>query len=261
MPSTSNIIQQSVPSFYSSANDDVVYTFEFKELLMNGIGDNGGNAQIVLFSVFDITPVIGEKIHVTSNLYNGTYTILSVDSTAIVTIDTPYIGVITVDTYYCYHLRVPVFQLYKGFKSGEIYDTELPYTLVTSIKPSVLYNSTTNIPYLSINVKGITKYLFTIVSNTIANSVDFSMFNVLRMVWDNTSTIFSSTYDYTIVLNCAISNEDLNYKYVGLGFSLLPIDKPLIASSGVTFVSVIASTGQTESCFPVVYKFVNGVLQ
>lgn len=255
----SNVSQKTLPDFYSSANDDVIYTFEFTPYLLDPVSDAGGYARFNLVLNFDVTPVIGEYVFVKTNLYNGEYKVLA-SSSAYVTLDTPYIGTITGSVYNCYHLRVPTFSLYKGFKVGESFPTNQPYSLVTSIKPSVLYDTSANIPYLSINLKGITKYLFTISSNTVSGSVDFSMFQVIRVVWDNITTTFSADREYTIVLNSVISNYDFNYRFVGTGVNLLPIDKPLIASSGVTFASIIVSSGNANDPFPRVYKFLNGTL-
>ena len=257
----SNVSQRTVPYYWCSANDDVIYEFDFNELLMNGIGSNGSYAQIVLFALFDVTPQVGEYVYVNSNVYVGTYKILSVDAANIITIDTPYIGVIALDTYNCYHLRIPTFSFYKGFKGGEAYEVELPYTKVADIKPSVLYDSN-GLPYISINVKGLTKSMFTIVANTVANSVDFSVFNAIRLEWDGLSTI-SDVFglDYTGVLNCAITNEALQLRYINSGvtggFYLTPVDKPLINTVGVSFASLFVVQGN----YVVVEKYVNGIVQ
>lgn len=268
----SNISQNTIPSLWSSANDDVIYNFSFNTYAIDSITDDGGNAKINLQNEFDVVPVPGEYIYILSNVYVGTFKILTVAGDSSVTIDTPYISSISSNVYNCYHLRVPVFSFYKGFKTGEEFPSDLPYTKVVDLKPSVLYD-TSGLPYLEINVKGLTKRLFKIVSNTVANSTDFSMFNAIRIIWDNISTILENNVEYNLVCNCALTNEDLieNYTSVGLynPFNssvryLQPVDKPFIATQGVTFASAFAFVVIniiTAEAFPVVFKFINGVKQ
>ena len=254
----SNISQNTVPSYWSSANDDVIFSFSFKPLLMNGIGNDGnGKAQIVLYGVWDVTPTLGDYIYVSSPLYNGTYKITFLSGSTIATLDTPYIGTIALDTYNCYHLRVPVFTLYKGFKAGDTFENDLPYTKVIDIKPSIIYSKTTGLPYLEINVKSIVKRIFTIQVNNVANSYDFSMFNGIQIVWDglNTSGVVS---EYSKILNCAISTNELIEKYLGTGTYLAPTDKPFIATSGVSFATMFEGFGDS---YPVIHKFINGIKQ
>lgn len=238
----SNISQDTIPLLWNSANDDIEYTFSFKPYLMNGIGDDSGNAYIQLFGTFDVAPLVGEYIYVDSTLYLGTFKILSVSGLNIVTIDTPYVGTITLDTYNCYHLRVPTIELYKTVDGVD--------SLIVPMKPSILY--TNDIPYIYLNLKGIAKYIFTIEPNTTpseVNEYDWNMFCKLYLFYDAITT------DFIYCLNSAISTTDLNYKYLNSGIYLLPIDKPLIATNGTTFVSEIIVGGV------VLRKFVNGIQQ
>lgn len=252
----SNISQLNTPGLWSSANDDCIFTFSFNPYAIDSIVTDGGNAKINLYDTFDVTPVPGEYIYINSNVYIGTYKILTVYGAAAVTIDTPYISGVTSLAYNCYHLRVPIFSYYKGFTPSETYPNDLPYTKVVDYKPSVLYDATTGIPYLEINTKGINKRIFTITSNTVANSVDFSMFNVVRFVWDNLTTD-SGTSNYNCVLNSSITNDELILNYTLQGKYLLPIDKPLIASQGTSFYTVF----EYSVDFPKLHKFINGVKQ
>jgi len=252
----SNVTQDIVPSFWSSANDDVLFTFSFNQMTVSVVANSGGNAQIVTSAAFDILPVAGEYIYITSNVYIGTFKILSVAGSNAVNIDTTYISNIT-GAAYCYHLRVPTFSFYKGFDGSEDFPGELPYTKVIDIKPSVLYNSTTGIPYLSINLKGSVKYIFNILPNTVANSTDFSMFNAIRLTWDSNSTISGEAFDYNLILNSSITNDELIENFTVQGKYLLPINKPLIPTSGLAF----CTTFIFGSKFPTIHKFINGVKQ
>ena len=253
----SNVSQNIVPSFWSSANDDVIFEFSFNPYSINYVVNRFGNARINGNNSFDVTPVIGEYIYINTNVYYGTYKIIEVIGISDVVIDTPFISGVTSDVYFCYHLRVPTFSFYKGFNGSEDFPGELPYTKVIDIKPSVLYNSTTGIPYLSINLKGSVKYIFNILPNTVANSTDFSMFNAIRLTWDSNSTISGEAFDYNLILNSSITNDELIQNFTVQGKYLLPINKPLIPTSGLAF----CTTFIFGSKFPTIHKFINGVKQ
>lgn len=267
----SNVSQNIIPSLWSSANDNVLFEFSFNPLLIGDTDDDGnGKAQIVLFNVWDVTPIVGEYIYVQSSLYTGTYKITFVSGLNRVTIDTPFIGNIASDTYFCYHLRVPTFSFYKGFlplEGAEDFSDNLPYTKVIDIKPSVKYSTTTGIPYLPINLKGSVNYIFDIESNTITDSVDFSMFNAIRLVWDSISTEANSIFDFNLILNSSITNDDLTLNYTSGTKYLIPIDKPLIATSGTNIYSIFELVPYNIAfpipigMYPVIHKFINGVKQ
>lgn len=251
----SNIQQLTIPEIYSSANDDIIYEFDFKPYAIDSVSNDGGFAKINLYDVFDILPNIGDTINVVSFLYSGTFKVLTVHGTSAVTIDTAYLGTLTSLLYNCYHYRIPTFSLYKGVIA--LPDAlSIPLTKVLDFKPVIKQaHPVTGKAYLSINVKAVTKHLFNIVSNTVANSVDWSMVNAIRIRWDDQETVFNDTKNFTYVLNCTIKNEDLMLRIVH-GIPLYPIDKPFINNSGVTFISIIS----TGSDYPIIRKFVNGVL-
>ena len=266
----SNVSQNIVPSLWSSANDDVLFEFSFNPYLITDTINDSGKVRVTLFVDFDVLPIVGEYIYINSNVYVGTYKILTVTSSAIVTLDLDYTSAITVDTYYCYHLRVPVFSFYKGFlplEGAEDFSDNLPYTKVIDIKPSVKYSTTTGIPYLPINLKGSVNYIFNIVTNTVANSIDFSMFNAIRLTWDSISTEANSIFDFNLILNSSITNDDLTLNYTSGTKYLIPIDKPLIATSGTNIYSIFELVPYNIAfpipigMYPVIHKFINGVKQ
>lgn len=251
----SNVSQQSTPYYWTSANDDIIYEFSFNAKLMDSVADSSGNTAVVMLNPLDILPVVGEFVYTNAPGYTGTFKVLSVTDASNFVIDATYSTTITSSVFNLYHLRIPTFSLYKGYKTGEQYDTDLPYELVVPIKSPVLYG-TTGTPYLSINVKGLTRYLFAITSNTVANSADFSMFNAIRIEWDGLSTVSQSgVNDFTLVINSALTNSDLQYEYIQNGKYLTPIDKPLIATQGVSFASIITTD------IPILHKFINGIKQ
>jgi hypothetical protein len=83
------------------------------------------------------------------------------------------------------------------------------------------------------------------------------MFQGVRLTWDGLTTTQNTIngYQFFNVLNCAISNEDLNYYYIAGGIYLTPNNKPLIATQGTCFYSML------DNDYPVVHKFVNGIKQ
>ena len=257
----SNISQLTIPYLWCSANDDIIYTFSFNPYLLVSAVSDSGNVRLTVNTPFDIQPVVGEYIYINTNIYNGTYKVLA-SGPSFVTLDFPYSSAITTLTYYCYHLRVPVFTFYKGCTGIEPFIAELPYTIVSTMKPSIIYDSV-NMPYIEINVKGLTKYLFNVVANTVKNTVDYSVFNVIRMGWDGLLTTGGNDSEsYTAVLNCALTNEELQYDKIVKGIYLLPIDYPLIATQGVTFVSIIDQSSRVRDLpVPYVQKYINGILQ
>ena len=266
----SNVSQNIVPSLWSSANDDVLFEFSFNPYLITDTINDSGKVRVTLFVDFDVLPIVGEYIYINSNVYVGTYKILTVTSNDIVTLDVDYTSAITVNTYYCYHLRVPTFSFYKGFlplEGAEDFSDNLPYTKVIDIKPSVKYSTTTGIPYLPINLKGSVNYIFNIVTNTAANSIDFSMFNAIRLTWDSISTEANSIFDFNLILNSSITNDDLTLNYTSGTKYLIPIDKPLIATSGTNIYSIFELVPYNIAfpipigMYPVIHKFINGVKQ
>lgn len=252
-----NVIPSSeFPYYWSSANDNIIYGFNFKQYVIDSAATNSGNVRITLMFDFDVTPQVGDQIFIDGSIYTGTHTVISVTGTSSVTLNTPYIGTITSNVYNLLHLRTPVFSLYKGFKPGEQFDNVLFYTKVVDIKPTVIYKS--NYPSFQINIKGAAKYLFNIESNTIIDSIDFSMFNAVRLIYDGISTVSSSNNDWTLVLNCAISNEELIYEYIAYGKYLTPLYKPLVPTSGPCILSAIDGT---NSQLPYIFKFIDGIRQ
>lgn len=251
-----NVELATMPNFWTSAADDIIYEFSFKRQSPFLFASNGGFLQVQLFAAFPVTAVVGDSVFIDNPAFFGTHKIKSVDSSTVYTFETLYIAPTLVTTY-LYLLRIPEFSFYKGFKSSEgafLYDVQ-PIELVSIIKPSVVYDENT-LPYLAINVKGLANRLFDIQPLTGANQIDFSTFTGLRLEWDGQTTVaVPFTYDYNLVLNSSITNDEL-LNLITNGTYLTPIDKPFIANKGVTFVSTF-----NNSTFPVLQKYINGVLQ
>jgi hypothetical protein len=250
-----NITQDTTPYIWSSANDDVVYTFTFKQKGIFGFADDGnGFVEIVLISPFDVTPVPGDYVFIDNPIYYGTYKIKSVVSSSNLILDTPYVAPTVVYTT-IRHLRIPTFSLYKGTTGSEGYTNDLPYTKVSDIKPPVSYTGA-GIPYISINIKGLVKSIFTNTFSVQSGEIDFNIFNAIRLFWDGVNTIYDSTIAYTFVLNSAITNDELKEKIITEGFYITPIDKPFIYTQGITFVNKFNQV----TTVPYLYVYINGVL-
>lgn len=257
----SNISQDTLPFLWASANDNVTYTFSFNPYVIDYVADDvvgsfsTGYTIVSLMYDFDVTPIIGEYLYIASGSYAGAHRIVEVSGTSLVKIDFPYVGSVVSNTVNCYHLRIPSFSLYKGFKPLEGLSPLLPYEFISEVKPSVLYDSN-SIPYLSINVKGLVSKIFDVDFFGDANEIDTSVFYPIRFSWDTETTTYDVSQEYTFALNCAISNDELLNKIAG-GFYLTPIDKPLIDSQGITF----ATEFTVIETYPRLRKFINGVKQ
>lgn len=249
---SSNISQLTVPSLWNSANDDVVFEYSFNPYIIDSITSDGGNVHITISFDFDITPTPGEYVYINSNVYNGSYKILSVSGTTDVTLDLPYISGVTSLAYNCYHLRIPIFTLYKGFTITESYYTELPLEAIGDIKPPYLINNA-GIPYISINVRGLVSRIFKPDFNIVNDSIDYSMFNGIRMYWDGITTTLPYTA-YCFVLNSAISTAELLLK-MGNGIVLSPIDTPYLSDMGMTVYSYMDAV----TTVPKVKVLINGI--
>lgn len=252
-----NVELATMPNFWTSAADDIIYTFSFKRQSPFLFADNGGFLQFQLFAAFPVTAVVGDSVFIDNPAFFGTHKIKSIDGVNIYTLETAYVAP-TVTLTYIYHLRMPEFSFYKGFKStesGALFAAQ-PIELVSIIKPSVSYDENT-LPYIKINVKSLANRLFDIQPNTVANSIDYNTFTGLRLEWDGQTTIaVPGNFDFNLVLNSAITNDEL-LNLITLGTYLTPIDKPFIANKGITFVSAFT----INSTYPVLLKYINGVLQ
>ncbi len=257
----SNIIQRTIPSFWSSAHDDIIFEFDFTPEAIDSIIDevagsvSSGNARVNLQDAFDPVPVPGDRVYISTGAYTGIHTIVSVTGDSSIVIDTPFIGSVVSNAHNVYHLRVPEFNFYKGYDVSEFFTGSTPLTLVATLIPSVIFDSD-NLPYLLIDVKGLAMRLFTIAtkSDTVDN-IDFAIYNVIRFKWDDQVTV-GTYFNYVNVLNCAITNDELNERYLVRGYYLTPIDKPIIFSEGTTFTSKFDGDR-----VPVLEKYINGILQ
>lgn len=263
----SNVIQRSVPYIWSSANDDIIFEFDFSPFAIDSITDNSGFAKITLLSGnFDPLPIPGEKIFIDSGIYNGTHTIRSVINDTTIVLFTEFIGTVTSNAHIVYHLRIPVFNFYKGFTDVEFAPDDLPFELVVPIVPSIIYDGNV-IPYISINVKAITSRMFKpqpfTPTDTIPANIDFNIFNVIRFRWDDQETVMLNGEGYARVLYSAITNYELRLEYLQNGKYLVPTDKPIIPTSGAAFFSYleirISGALVLNPGYPVVHKFVDGV--
>lgn len=257
-------IQLTTPGYILSANDDAIYNFEYfnNTYLITSAGSTGGRLSVGLSTSISPLPEVGDEIFITSNLYNGTYTIFSVIDAVTLDLNITYIGAPSFVGATLKTRTVHQFALYKGFKPAEkiFFPTAPDYEKVCDLIPLILNNPITLEDYISINVKGLLKNIFSIEPNTVANSVDWSMINVIRIECFDGDTYVDIngaggyTINYSVVFNCGISQVDLLKKQAG--FYLTPIDKPFIATQGVTFATYLDGTAA-----PIIHKFINGVKQ
>lgn len=225
-----NLFITTYPDNWSSAYDDVIFIFDFNpysissatEYVTGSIGT--GYTEITLSTPFDVTPVAGQMIYVDSGTYLGAWQIISATSTT-VAFNAPFS--VNQSTGSLKHLRIPPFNLYKGFKPGEQFENDLPYTFVTSFTP--IFNEDYQI---EVNLSYLLQKMFSIEPPAINTDYDFSVFNAFRLVWDT-----DNESDIRYVLNCSIPTEELNTNYLSGDRYLTNTEAPLMWGCGVSFMT------------------------
>ncbi len=131
--------------------------------------DSGGYAQITL-TLTSANFKCGGYITINSNLYSGTYKILSIISGSVFVIDTPYNSVTTPVTgtvlmyYNNYYIEANV---YAGIPDGHFYNLDNPIELITTLRVTP---SPENIAYL--DVSGAVRSKFLRIENDVCNQVE-----------------------------------------------------------------------------------------
>ena len=234
----SNIYNSQQPSVWSSAYDDIEFQFKFKDYYVISANSTSpyGWAELTVYPNFDITPIVNDSIYISSGIYAGYHKVISATSSK-VTIDVLYNGNQSIGT--IQHLRVPSFNLYKGFRSFESFPNELPYTFVNSFVP--LYDGNR---IIKVNLRGLLQTIFTIEEPPITSSFAFSIFNAFRIEYDNTLT----TIRY--VLNSGVDRAELYESYMNGNY--MNEFKPLKFGCGITFAT------KFENGFPTMELFTGG---
>lgn len=227
-----NIYLSNAPDYlWNSAYSDIIFTFDFKqyqifsatEQIVSSVGT--GKTQLNLYYTFDITPVKNDYVWISSGIYSGIHRVLTATNNTIV-IDNEFSSNITGNVF-IKHLRLPTFSLYKGFETGEQFPDNLPYTLVSSF--SYTFNRDIQV---KINIKGLAQKIFQILPPELYQDYDFSVFNAVRLTWDD------QVSDYCLVLNSSIPTSELNAVYLSNGLPLTNVDEQLLWGCGNTFYSI-----------------------
>lgn len=227
-----NVYLTDAPNYlWNAAYSDIIYLFDFKqyqvfsatEQIASSVGT--GKTQINLYYTWDINPSKNEYVWIDTGIYAGKHRVISSTNNSVI-IDFPFDVNITGDVF-IKSLRLPQFELYKGFNTGEQFDAALPYTLVTSF--TYIFNSNYQ---LEINIKGLVQKCFTIEPPVLTQDYDFSVFNAFRLVWDEEIT------DYALVLNSSIPTDELNAVYLSNGLPLTNVDEQLLWGCGNTFYTI-----------------------
>ena len=206
------------PYQWSSAHRPIEFTFTYESKTISSVTNDGGYAKINLILPYTtITPVVGERLIIagtTSGAYDGTWKILTVNSTTSFTVDKAYSTASLVGS--AKHIYLPEVILYAGYDTGEGYDDELPLQTVATFTPK---NSPDN--NVQIDVSGFLKTIFTVTAPVVAGAIDFT-------VWNKFKLYFQGAYsDNYYVLNSAIDSDVLNKYYVKTGRYLISYDKYL----------------------------------
>lgn len=220
-----NVTLTTSPDLWSSAYSDIEFVFDFDEInISSATNPSGTITRITVATAFAINPPVNSYCYIDSGIYLGLWRVLASTSTT-VDLNVTYTANQTTGT--LKSLRVPTFSLYKGFKVGEQFPTELPYTLVTSFTHN--FNSSYQ---LAINLKGLLQRIFTIEEPDLNSGIDFSVFNGYRLVWDS-----DNETDLLFVLNCSIPTSELNDSYLTNGLYLSNNELPLKWGCGVSFMT------------------------
>lgn len=223
------------PYFWNSAfdPDGIIMNFDYEAETINANANNGGLAKISIASAYDENssqvPTIGDYLIIkdTAHAYYGRHAVTEVHSSTQFTINIAYNAgaAASGDLYF---ERIPQVQLYKGYNTGEEYDTELPLTLVATFTPRPYIDTTNAVFEIRMNVAGYLTGIFDNVTNPISSpSTDFALFNRFRLKYDGA---LSSQIYY--VVNAAIPHATLNEYYIDTGAWLVDETTPLVGSCG-----------------------------
>jgi hypothetical protein len=227
---------------WSSAHRPINFTYAYESKVTASISNDGGYAKVILAGAFTETPAVGDWLQLyntASGNYDGVHKIRVVNSTTSFTLETVF-GIADLDPANCKFIRIPEFKLYAGYDTGELYDTELPLTLVATFTPK---NSPDN--NVKIDLSGYLKSIFTIEPNA-SGGVDFAAWNRYRLYFDGA---YSADY---YVVNAAIDSDVLNKYYVKTGRFLTdydtfrkgtPENRQYVMSCGASIMSRIQGNG------------------
>ena len=214
------------PYYWSSAHRPVWFTYTYESKSATTNSNDGGYARIELAAAYtensSQVPAVGDRLYIsnTASVYYGVHTVRTVNSSTDFTLNTSYSAGIIVGQGVKF-IRIPEIQIYKGYDTGETYDTELPLTLIGTFTPrnSPNYN-------LRFDVSGYLKKIFPTIPAISAAGVNYEMFNRFRLKFDG------ELKDPFFVLNSAIEHIELNEYFVNTGRYLVGEAYPYLMDCG-----------------------------
>lgn len=202
------MILNSEPYNWNSAHRPVTFVYDHETKPIDTLTDSGGFLKVQLDSSYTFTPDPGERIYISgtdNGIYNGYHVIASATGGGEIVTTTAYTG--ADDGGDCLYIRLPEIELYKGYDTGETFDTELPLTLIATFTPRNSINND-----VTFDVSGWLKAIFTSpVSPPQDATYDFLNFNRFRLKFDG------DYQDFYHVLNSAIESEELDGYYADTG--------------------------------------------
>lgn len=244
----SNVYLTAAPDqLWNSAYSDIKFVFDFKSYLIGSVTEQivssvgTGYAQINLYNSWDINPNKNEYVFIDTGDYSGLHRVISSTNDSVV-IDFEYTGLLT-EVAFIKSLRLPQFDLYKGFETGEAFPTQLPFQKVISF--TYIYNSDYQI---EINIRGLVQKCFEIKPVSLVDDYDYNVFNAFRLVYDEEKT------DFCLVLNSSIPSLELNAQYISNGRVLTNVEEQILWGCGNTFYTIF------ENGYPKI-KIFNGTNQ
>jgi hypothetical protein len=227
MASLSTYLEDVIPpNPYSAVHYPIIYSgTPYKQVVF--IDNNAGKLRLTFATLPTITLNVDELIYIETGPYIGFHFIESIASGVFVTTKTAFASADITPRLvkYCPVLK---FDIYKGFKTGEQYPTELPYTKIAEITAEVNVNTR----YYTWDVSGFLKSIFLIKPPVVG--IDFNLFNAYRLVYG------SQELEVYRVANAAIPQTDFTTNYVNTGAWLNSQDV-IIFNCGKTIYSKLQS--------------------
>lgn len=225
------------PFNWNSAHRPIEFIFDHENEDIDTISDDGGFLKILLLDAFTFTPDPGERIYVSGTsggTYDGYHVVDTADGGGNITTTTEYTIAATGGN--VIYIRLPQISLYKGYDTGEQFETELPLELLDTWTPE---NSPDNNIY--IDVSGWLKRIFTTPLVIDSDTYDFGIFNRFRLEFDGDMQPFYH------VLDSAIDSEILDGYYADTGRPLHAEEIPSIFDCGDNIITYLYLHGPTHT--------------
>ena len=219
------------PYWWNSAHRPIWFRYAYEAETGSSVTNVSGKLRVTIGSAYSENssqvPAVGDMLILDYGTSEVRATVTVVNSSTSFTTDVDYSA--TVPDYVRF-VRIPEIQLYKGYNTGETYDTQLPLTLVATFTPR---NSPDNDLYF--DVSGYLQSIFTEIPAITGTGNNYELFNRFRLKFDG------DLKGYYHVLNSAIEHTTLNEYYVNTGRYLVDEAYPYLMDCGQNVLTRILS--------------------